>query len=323
MANHSGPPTVSLGTMLTGTVKAWIEDRGMGFIHPDDGGDDAFVHRCDLVDGVCLMVGYPVIFEDAWDYSKNKRVAKKVSGAVSAEAKGASKGTSSTVPSGVPTATIGQMLTGIVKTWKDERGMGFIQPATGGDDAFVHRSSLLDGQWLVVGSPVMFEDSWDQMKGKRIAKNVTGAVAAEGKGAEMVVYTTGGKGQAVASSMGVTRGMDTLQAPQSIQVLPNVQAFPGMQAGVVKAWYEDRGMGFIKPDAGGDDVFVHRSGLMDAQSLSIGIRVMFEDGWDAAKGKRMARSLPAAYHPAEGPGGPGTADLRRVSMARSYPDLSL
>jgi len=285
MVNYPGPPTVSLGTMLTGTVKAWIEDRGMGFIHPDDGSSDAFIHRCDLVDGVYLAVGSPVIFEDAWDYAKNKRVAKKVSGAAPAEAKGGGKGGATLLLSGLPANTIGQMLTGIVKTWKDERGMGFISPATGGDDAFVHRSSLLDGQWLVVGSPVMFEDSWDQMKGKRIAKNVTGAVAAEGKGAtNMTMFTGGGKGSAVASNVSMASGFGGAQCHAKQQdVFVDEIIMPGMQPGVVKAWYEERGMGFIKPDTGGEDVFVHRSGLCDTQSLQLGNRVTFEDGWDPTK----------------------------------------
>lgn len=318
----AAPTMPGSGAMLMGHVKSWIEDRGMGFISPDDGGDDAFVHRSQLVDGVCLLVGSPVVFEDNWDPSKGKRVAKNVTGAAPADAKGAGKGAPAAPAEqpammtpgdaaqqmrGLPPSTIGQMLTGIVRTWKDERGMGFIAPANGGDDAFVHRSFLLDGQWLVVGSPVMFEDSWDTVKGKRIAKNVTGAVATEGKGAAGVVDPSyGGKGQA--------------QPPP-----PPLPDASGMLPGTCKAWYDDRGMGFLQPATGGQDLFIHRSGLLNADMLTVGQQVLYEEGWDAAKGKKMAmKCMPAtmgAALPAIAAGAaPGAAGPLMAGTVKAWVD---
>jgi CspA family cold shock protein len=36
-----------------------------------------------------------------------------------------------------------------------------------------------------------------------------------------------------------------------------------MQVGTVKFYNETKGFGFIKPNNGGDDIFVHSSGLID------------------------------------------------------------
>ena len=50
--------------MATGTVKWFSDEKGYGFIVPDAGGNDLFVHRTNLQEGVqMLKEGQKVEFE--------------------------------------------------------------------------------------------------------------------------------------------------------------------------------------------------------------------------------------------------------------------
>ncbi len=66
-----------------------------------------------------------------------------------------------------------------------------------------------------------------------------------------------------------------------------------MATGTVKWFNSDKGYGFIQPDKGGPDVFVHisaveRSGL---RNLSDGQKVSYELQMDPRKGKEAAVDL--------------------------------
>merc|ERR1712151_552764 len=57
------------------------------------------------------------------------------------------------------------------------------------------------------------------------------------------------------------------------------------RTGVVKKFMEDKGFGFITPDDGGDDVFIHIKQCNGAESLSEGDKVTFDEEWNDRKGK--------------------------------------
>jgi CspA family cold shock protein len=65
------------------------------------------------------------------------------------------------------------------------------------------------------------------------------------------------------------------------------------QQGTVKWYNETKGYGFIQPDNGGKDVFVHATALERAgmRSLSDGQRIAFELQTDQRSGKQSAGNL--------------------------------
>ena len=69
-----------------------------------------------------------------------------------------------------------------------------------------------------------------------------------------------------------------------------------MQKGTVKWFNAQKGFGFIQPDAGGPDVFVHISAVERAglRGLNEGQKIGYEIVADKRTGKSSADSLQAA-----------------------------
>jgi cold shock protein len=64
--------------MAIGVCVSWKEAQGYGFIKPDSGGADLFVHRRDLSVALCLAEFQRVAFEIATDDRTGKPRADKV-----------------------------------------------------------------------------------------------------------------------------------------------------------------------------------------------------------------------------------------------------
>ncbi len=69
-----------------------------------------------------------------------------------------------------------------------------------------------------------------------------------------------------------------------------------MTIGTVKFFNETKGFGFIAPDEGGEDVFVHISAVERAgmRTLVEGQKVSFDSVLDKRKGKSAAENLQSA-----------------------------
>ncbi|WP_306840241.1 cold-shock protein [Neorhizobium huautlense] len=64
-----------------------------------------------------------------------------------------------------------------------------------------------------------------------------------------------------------------------------------MATGTIKFFNGEKGFGFITPETGGQDVFVHVSALQRGGSLREGDKVSYEIGQDQRTGKSMAENV--------------------------------
>ncbi|MFL5893415.1 MAG: cold-shock protein [Solirubrobacterales bacterium] len=65
-----------------------------------------------------------------------------------------------------------------------------------------------------------------------------------------------------------------------------------MASGTVKWFNDEKRYGFITPDEGGQDLFVHQTALNDGARLTDGVKVEFESE-DGPKGPKAVNVKPA------------------------------
>jgi CspA family cold shock protein len=185
------------------------------------------------------------------------------------------------------------MASGTVKWFNTAKGFGFIQPDDGGSDVFVHISAVEQAglRGLNEGDLVNFELEQDRRSGKLSAGQlvVTGQGAAPSRGG-------GGGGGGFDRPRGGGGGFDR----------PRAGGFgggggggrpagdpAGAGAGTVKWFNPTKGFGFIQPDDGGQDVFVHISAVEQAglRGLNEGQQVAYDLEADRRSGKTSATNL--------------------------------
>jgi CspA family cold shock protein len=173
--------------MPRGTIKFFNAAKGFGFIAPDDGGADIFVHVSAVersgLNG--LNEGDQVSFETEHDRRSGKPAAVnlQVTGfGAPAPSRGGGGGGGYDRDSAPrrPAAGGGHARepagggSGVVKWFNPTKGFGFIQPSGGGGDVFVHISAVeragLTG--LAEGQPVSYDLEADRRTGKTSATNL-------------------------------------------------------------------------------------------------------------------------------------------------------
>ena len=163
------------------------------------------------------------------------------------------------------------MVTGTALRWNSEKRFGFVKPDDGTEDLFCHHSDIEDGDSLADNSRVAFMKVFDAARGKVRAERVTGGIgqapspAAAPPPAPAAGGAFGGQSAAEIAANFLSARSQEIKAPPP----------PGKVGGTVKRWNEEKGFGFIVPDAGGDDCFCHIKSIMDGDSLAEGSRVFF------------------------------------------------
>jgi cold shock protein len=203
------------------------------------------------------------------------------------------------------------MATGKVKWFNTAKGFGFIQPDDGGPDIFVHVSAVERAglNELDEGQTVSYDLEQDSRSGKTAAGNlvVTGSAPPSaraprgprpgGFGGDRGGFGGGdrggfgdrggyggGRGFDRGDRGGFGGGVGGGRAPGAVM---------GSGTGKVKWFNATKGFGFILPDEGGPDIFVHVSAVERAglNSLNEGQTVAYDLEQDRRTGKTSAGNL--------------------------------
>ena len=296
--------------MPQGTVRWFDPERGFGFLAPEDGSADVFVHASEVPsDGGTRLLreGQAVEFEIGEGERGPQARHVRVTGDVA------------------PDAPVG--LLGTIAWYEPGKGYGFARPDDGGPEVFVHSSALVAGGVVTAGQRVAFlvVEGERGLQAEHVLPLRAGAgqPAAhdgadgtvswydEGKGFGFVTPDSGGEDVFVhvralaegltwltagdrvaydvvsgdrglqARKVHLVRGAAAEQVPPPSAPLRSGQPKTGdvparAGEGVVARYDAERGFGFITPDTGGADLFVHVSVLGGAEPLQQGERVRYK-----------------------------------------------
>jgi CspA family cold shock protein len=162
--------------MPTGTVRFFDPAKGFGFIGPNDGQEDIFVHV-----SAVEQAGLPGLNQGdvlAFDVEKDQRTGKfrateleLLEPAATAAPPRSQREWEPSVPAA---KSAGGPDRGVVKWFNQAKGFGFISPDGAGPDVFVHISAVERAGFtsLTEGQAVSYEVAQDRRSGKMSATNL-------------------------------------------------------------------------------------------------------------------------------------------------------
>lgn len=227
--------------MPEGTVRWFDADRGFGFIALGDEAEDLFVHVSEVVgdDATTLLREGQVVEFEIGEGDRGPQARRvRVTGD---QAVGAALG-----------------VLGTVAWYEPAKGYGFVTPDGGGPQIFVHSSAIVTGGVV--------------SEGQRVAYLVV-----PGEKGPQADHLLPLGAQAAGAGGSAPRRAAAASAPRGRSGHREASRVPARGGeGVVARYDADRGFGFIAPDAGGADLFVHVSVVRGAEALHEGDRVRFQ-----------------------------------------------
>jgi CspA family cold shock protein len=230
-------PGTAVGVL--GTMSWYEPGKGYGFALPDGGGAEVFVHSSVILTGGVVAAGQRVAFLVGEGERGPQATHLVPLGAVG----------------GPPPVADGA--DGTVAWYDEGKGFGFITPDSGGEDVFVHVKVLAPGlTTLLEGDRVMYDvvpgEKGPQARDLHLVHDASAAPAPAAP--SRPAPARGGKPPARSGDGGPSRAGE----------------------GVVTRYDADKGFGFITPDSGGADLFVHVSVVSGEDPLVKGERVRFK-----------------------------------------------
>jgi len=173
----TGLRSTGLQMSQQGVVKFFNAQKGFGFITPQDGGEDVFVHFSAINSGgfKTLNEGETVSFDINWDDVKQKSSAVNVVG----EGDGTPDSRGEREP--VRQQSVEGPGTGVLVRWNEDKGYGFIKPDDGSEDLFCHVTALMDED-IDIRDRVKFVVQYDERSAKNRAVDVEFQGGSDGKG---------------------------------------------------------------------------------------------------------------------------------------------
>lgn len=175
----------------------------------------------------------------------------------------------------------GEKISGTCKAWNVEKGYGFFACGDGGEDIFMHQSSITvaEAKFRAILPGQALEITYALRDGKATCSGVTGSNGTPLPGFESKLIAT----QMIARSSGA----------------------PGSLFGKVKWFNGEKGFGFIVPDDGSEDVFVNIKDIEGNIPLAQDTPVQYvlskqNDGRDRASKVKNLGGAPVAQQPMMG-----------------------